>query len=92
MTKIKIDFLVWDEANLNHIKKHFVSKTEIENAVLDFIYHEHTYSGRYLIVGDTGKRILSVVVSRKSLKTYYVVTARSASKKERKKINEKQNI
>lgn len=89
MTKIKIDFLIWDEANLNHIKKHSVSKTEIENAVTNFIYYERTYSERYLIIGDTGKRLLSVVVSRKSLKTYYVVTARSASKKERKKINEK---
>jgi len=92
MTNIKVDILVWDSRNLVHIQKHLVTRLETEIAVSNFIYHERAYSGRYLLVGRSGKRILSVILDRKNTKTYYVVTARDASKKEKEKLYEIENL
>lgn len=86
MIKIKVEVLVWDNQNAVHIQRHSVTKAEVEVAILNFVYHEQARSGRYLLVGRSGRRILSVILDRKSAKTYYVVTARDASKKERKKL------
>ena len=92
MTRIKVEVLIWDEQNVFHIQKHLVTKSETEIVVSNFIYHEQAHSGRYLLVGRSGKRVLSVILGRKSAKTYYVVTVRDASKKERKKLYENENL
>lgn len=57
MTRIIVRYLVFDGYNLEHIKKHNVTRGEIEKLGKDFLYH---------------------------LGQYYVVSARDASKKERK--------
>ncbi len=92
MTRIKVETIIWDDRNIIHIKKHSVTKSEAEDAVSNFIYYEQAHSGRYLLVGKSGKRVLSIILDRKSAKTYYVVTARDISKKERKKLNESENL
>jgi len=91
MTRIIIKELVFDEKNLEHIKKHSVTRDEIEQAGKNFIYHRRTYIGRYLVVGRVGSRIITIIIRRESLSKYYVVTARDGSKKERKDLYEKEN-
>lgn len=91
MTRIKVREIVWDDWNVIHISKHNVTKDEVTIAVVGFIYHKRTYNGRYLLVGRAGKRIVSVVVRREKETTYYIVTARDADKKERRRVYEKES-
>ncbi|MCX6792128.1 MAG: hypothetical protein NT149_03775 [Candidatus Gottesmanbacteria bacterium] len=91
MTKITVKKLVWDSANISHIRKHWVTKEEVAIAVERLGYHKHTYNKRYLLVGRSGKRIISVVIKRQARTVYYVVTARDADKKERRRLYEKEN-
>lgn len=90
MTRIIVKKLIWDEWNIEHIKKHDVSQKEVVEVAQDIITHERTKQGRYLIIGRTGTRILTVIIDRKETGVYYLVTARDAAKKERKKLYEKE--
>jgi len=86
MTKIKVRRIIWDAWNIKHLKKHSIEKKEVEIALKNLAYHKQTYNNRYLLVGRSRSRILSIVLKRQEKTTYYVVTARDASKKERRKI------
>lgn len=88
MTRIKIEQLLWDEFNLNHVVKHNVTKGEIEEAIQKINAHREGYLKRIFLIGRSGKRILSVLVKPKENKKYYIVTARDADKKERKLLYE----
>ena len=90
MTKIVVRALVFDKVNREHIKKHKVAQEEIEEVGKNFLYHRKTHTGRYLAVGRVGLRILTIVIRRVSAGKYYLVTARDASKKERKDLYEKE--
>lgn len=91
MTRIIVRSLVFDKYNLEHIKKHKVTRSEIEKVGKKFVYHRKTHTGRYLLVGVVGLRMLTLVLKRVSPGKYYLVTARDASKKERKIVYEKEN-
>lgn len=91
MTRIIVKQLVFDEHNLEHIKKHNVTREEIEKLGKNFLYHRKTHTGRYLAVGRVSLRILTVIIKRKSVNSYYLITARDASKKEREDLYEKEN-
>lgn len=91
MTRIKILELVWDTWNIEHIKKHNVSQQEIVKSIENTLYHRRAHSGRYLSVGRAGKRIITVILRRQKLSTYYPVTARDANRKERKDVYEKES-
>lgn len=90
MTRIIVKELIWDEWNLEHIKKHNVSQEEVTEITHNIITHERVKQGRYLVIGRVGSRILSVIISRKGTGIYYIVTARDAAKKERRKVYEKE--
>ena len=90
MTRIIVMELIWNNSNTLHIQKHGVTRDEISVAVNDFKYHKRTYNKRYLLVGRSGKRIISVVIKRQASTVYYVVTARDADKKERRRLYEKE--
>lgn len=90
MTKIKIQKIIWDEWNTEHIKKHGVIIEEVNEAAKNVIYHKKAKENRYLATGRSGKRIISMVVKRQEKTIYYLVTARDASKKERKKLYERE--
>jgi len=92
MTKIVVRMLVWNEINSEHIKKHAVTQSEVAVAVTHLGYHKQTYDKRYLLVGRSGKRILAVVLKREKTNQYYVLTARDANKKERRRLYEKDKI
>lgn len=86
MTRIVIKKLIWDEFNLEHATVHGISLDEIKEAVNQIKYHRITYKQRYLVVCKGTKRFITIIVVRKSLSTYYIVSARPASKKEIKNI------
>lgn len=91
MTRIIVKYLVFDKRNLEHIKKHNVTRDEIEKVGKNFIYHRKTHTGRYLAVGRIELRIITIVIKRVATGKYYPITARDASKKERKNLYEKEN-
>lgn len=90
MTRIKVKELIWDSYNTEHIKKHEVSQDEIIVSIRNASYHRRAHSGRYLSVGRSGKRIITVILRRQEMSTYYPVTARDANKKERRDLYEKE--
>ena len=92
MTRIIVKKIIWDEWNIEHIKKHNVSVNEVEVVTKNIIVHNQTKEGRYLLIGRVGSRILTVIVNRKGTGIYYLVTVRDAAKKERIKAYEKEKI
>lgn len=91
MTRILITQLIWDDVNREHIKKHNVTIEEVEESIQNLNAHRKGYLGRIILIGRSGKRILSILVKPKENKKYYVITARVADKKERRRLydNEK---
>ena len=85
-----IEDLVWDEWNKEHIKKHEVTILEVGEACWRPIKIYRTYKNRLIILGRTKKdRKLAIVLAKQDGNLYYVITARSMSRKERRTINEK---
>ena len=86
--------LVWEERNLAHIwERHKMTKALVEEVCYgdpDSLHVADTYEGRLLVTGPTHDgQLLAVVVSAThegkpyGPGTYYVISARVASKKER---------
>ena len=92
MTRIIVKKLIWDNWSTEHIKKHDVMKEEVEKVAKNLIAHKVGKKGRYIAMGRSGSRLLSLVLSRKGPGVYYVVTARDSSRKERREIYEKEQI
>ncbi|MDP1722293.1 MAG: BrnT family toxin [Candidatus Gottesmanbacteria bacterium] len=90
MTRIVIKKLRWQEWNAEHVQKHHVSVAEAEDAAKHLIAHKRGYKGRYIVIGRTGERILSIIVHREETGQYVVITARDADKKERRRVYEKE--
>lgn len=90
MVRIIVKKLLWDSSNIEHIEKHKVSKEEAEQAGTQVIAVKVARRGCYLLIGRSGTRIISVVVVRRDTGIYYVVTARDADKKERRRVYDKE--
>ena len=76
--------LIWDEGNVAHIARHQVTQEEVEQALSGFCAVRDSYGGRLMVLGQTNAaRLLAVIVHPKGEERYYVVTARSADRKER---------
>lgn len=90
MTRIIVRELIWDGWNLRHINKHNVTKEEVEIVGENFTYHQKGKKDRYLVVGRSGSRIITIVIKRQAKGAYYLVTARDSDKKERRKLYEKE--
>jgi uncharacterized DUF497 family protein len=88
-TIVIIKSLVWDEANIAHIALHEVTKDEVDEVCQNAPNLEEGYSGRIRLIGSSQSgRMLAVVLAPKEEHIYYVVTARPASRKERKHYKE----
>lgn len=74
--------IIWDKFNLEHIRKHNVSREEVEKLANSQVKISEGYSGRKILTTKVGQRILSVVVNFED-GGIYVITARDASMKER---------
>lgn len=86
---IRVKKLLWDKWNLEHIKKHNVSKDEVKKAGKNILFSVKTYNNRLRTVSRVGKRLISLILSPQAEKgVYYPITARDASKNERKTIYE----
>lgn len=84
--------LVWDNWNLEHIKKHNVSKYEVEIAFKSKDLLTESYRGRVTLISKTKRgRLLTIALSFEKQKDAYIVSARDSSKKEREKYNDKTN-
>lgn len=90
MTRIVIRELIWEEWTIIHIQKHALIREEVERAVENFVYHKQTYNKRYLIVGRSGERIISVIIRPEGRSKYRVITARDSDRKERRRLYEKE--
>ncbi|MDP2632781.1 MAG: hypothetical protein Q8P25_03600 [Candidatus Curtissbacteria bacterium] len=90
MTRIIVRELIWDKWNKEHIKRHGVTIDEVEVVARNILTHKKAKQERYLIIGRTGSRIITVIIDRKGVGIYYPVTARDAAKKERRKVYEKE--
>ena len=82
----KLYRLIWDRWNLNHIAKHGISRKEVEEAVRDNRAVIWKHRGRYVMLASAHGRILFMVLEKigKRSKSYYVVTARDATKSEKR--------
>lgn len=82
--------LIWDNWNTEHIKKHSVTITEIEEVYKNKHKKIQSYSSRNLLLGKTSQgRLLTIILATTSQNETYVVSARDQSKKERKIYEEK---
>lgn len=86
----KIEGFDWDNGNLEHIKKHNVSKEECEGAFLNkvpIVTEDESHSQleqRYRIYGQTEKdRLLFLIVTLRENKVR-VISARDQNRKERR--------
>ncbi len=78
---MRIDELIWDDWNEEHIARHGVSAVEVEEVVFDpasaFFRTGRDHALRYIVLGLTEVgRYLFVVVEPLSGRRAYVVTAR----------------
>jgi uncharacterized DUF497 family protein len=78
--------LVWDPGNVAHIARHGVTVSEAEDVVYGVHVELQTYAGRSILIGATsaGRMVAVILEPTDPQGTYYVVTARSASRKERR--------
>jgi uncharacterized DUF497 family protein len=82
---VHVQRLIWDEWNSAHIVRHDVDPEEVEDVCNSNPVAFQTYQDRLLVVGVTRHgRALGVVLEPVGNGIYYVVTARSASRKERR--------
>ncbi len=83
---VQIAQFVWDSWNREHIARHAVEQSEVEEVVQnDYIAFE-TYKRRILIIGttSTGRTLAIIIEPMQAEGIYYVVTARVADRKERR--------
>ena len=78
--------LIWDEWNTAHIARHKIIPDEVEKICHSDALVEEGHTGRLLIIGlaKVNKMITVIIDPEPEEGIYYVVTARSSSKRERK--------
>lgn len=84
---LRIERLVWDAWNVDHIAKHGITRGEVEGAIAGETAARETYKGRVLILGPAPSgRLLAVVIGPVpgEPSAYYTFSARAASRAERR--------
>ena len=82
---LRIRHLNWDPGNIAHIARHQVTVDEVEEVCHGDPVSLQSYLGRIVVVGPTlAGRMLAVVLDPEGGDVYYPVTARPASRKERR--------
>lgn len=81
--------LSWDASNEAHIARHRVTPEEVEEVCHGDPLVRQGYKGRLVLIGPTGsRRMLAVVLEPEGRGVYYPVTARPATRKERRRYRE----
>lgn len=84
---LRIDRLVWDDWNREHLTKHGVSPEEVEEVVAGEPLVRETYKQRLLLIGSNlSGRMLTVILGPVPGQphAYYPFSARPASRRERR--------
>jgi len=77
--------LIFDDWNVEHIARHGVTQEEVEQVCRGDHIVQTGYRGRLVLIGATStSRMLAVVLAQQDEGEFYPVTARPASRKERK--------
>ncbi len=77
--------LIWDSWNVAHIARHGVTRREVEEVCHGRPISREAYASRIMVIGPTrGGRIVAAVLEPEEEGAYYVVTARLASRRERR--------
>ena len=77
--------LIWDPWNIGHIARHGVTPEEVEQVCRGPHVERVAYALRLMMIGPTDAgRLLAVVLERRGPDAYFVITARPASRKERR--------
>lgn len=85
--------LIWDEWNVAHIARHKVVTEEVEGACHGDPLVQAGKKGRILLIGPTKEeRIITVILDHEGHGKYYPVTARDASRKEKKLYKQKKEV
>jgi uncharacterized DUF497 family protein len=81
----QVNKLIWVEGNIPHIARHNVTPDEVEQACQREPITKEAKQGRIMAIGQTqAGRILAIVLAPSEDEgIYFVVTARTADKKER---------
>ncbi len=78
--------LIWNDRNIAHIARHDVTSDEVEDVCQGEFVSSETYKGRFRVVGPTKTgRMLTVILEPQGEEVYYPVTARPASRQERRR-------
>lgn len=86
---MKIDGLVFNARNIEHIARHNVLPEEIKEVIAGKILPLKAKLGRVMIIGKTKKdRDLAIILEKVKGSIYFPVTARDADRKERKMYQE----
>lgn len=81
---MKIDELVFNERNIEHIARHNVLPKEVNEVIEGRVLPLKAKLGRIMVIGNTGTgRTLAVILEKVKGNIYFPVTARDADKKER---------
>lgn len=93
MTDIDIHKLLWDNVNKAHIwERHQLTKDLVEEACYgdpQYIKAAETYNNRYLVIAPLqDNRLLAIVLAPQGEGKHYPVSARIASKKERREYHQ----
>jgi hypothetical protein len=77
--------LVWDPGNVAHVARHRVTVDEVEEVSRGEYVERQSYMLRVILIGPTNTgRVLTVILEDKGDGLSYVVTARPASRRERR--------
>lgn len=77
--------LLWDEWNTEHIARHGVTPSDVEEVCSGEPIARETYGGRLMVIGpNRADNLLAAILAPRGNDVYYVVTARPAAKKERR--------
>ncbi|MBA2526424.1 MAG: BrnT family toxin [Pyrinomonadaceae bacterium] len=81
--------LLWDSGNVAHIAWHGVTPQEVEEVCGGSAMAVPAHRGRLILIGPTDSgRILAVVLEQETRRFFYCVTARPASRRERREYRE----
>jgi len=77
--------LVWDDWNEEHIAQHNVTPVEVEEVTANRPFTTRGRKDRYRVIGQTDAgRLLTVIVAPRGDGATYVLTARDATREERR--------
>ncbi len=87
MVRVRIKKIIWNDEVIEHIKKHSLTKTEVEEVIKSDVYINEGHSGRKKYTSRMGARIITVIGTI-DINKLQIVTARDASSDERQEYYE----